>query len=148
MPDKIHLTVASVIVKDDHYLMVREIDNDQLVINQPAGHVEPGEDIIDAAVRETYEETGWHIKVNSFIGIYSAKSAVTGITYYRLAFAAEALSFDEKVTIDADIEEVVWLTSKDIRSHSGRLRSQSVVDCINDFENGKIFPIEIVRNRL
>lgn len=148
MPDKIHLTVASIIVKDNRYLMVKEIDNGQLVINQPAGHVEPGEDIIDAAVRETYEETGWRTEINGFIGIYSSKSPTTDITYYRLAFTAEALSQDKQAIIDPDIDEVVWLSSKQIRQNTKQLRSQLVIDCLNDFEQGKIFPLEIFRNRL
>ena len=96
MPDKIHLTVATVVAQNDRYLMVKEFESGKLVINQPAGHVEPGEDIIDAAIRETYEETGWHVDINGFIGIYTSTSPATGITYYRLAFTAEASSFESK----------------------------------------------------
>ena len=148
MPDKIHLTVASVVVRDGKYLMVKEIDNDQLVINQPAGHVEPGEDIIDAAVRETYEETGWHIEIQNLIGIYSSKSEVSGITYYRLAFSAKAISCDKQASIDPDIDEVLWLSEDEITSDDTRLRSESVLSCIKDFNQGTVFPLEIFRNRL
>lgn len=148
MPDKIHLTVATVVVKQDRFLMVKEIDSGKLVINQPAGHVEPGEDIIDAAIRETYEETGWHVDINGFIGVYTTISPATGITYYRLAFTAEALSLDEQAVIDTDIKEVVWLSAKEIRQNNKKLRSGLVNDCLNDFEQGKIYPLEIFRNRL
>ena len=148
MPDKIHLTVATIVVRQDQYLMVKEIDSGKLVINQPAGHVEPGEDIIDAAIRETYEETGWHVDINGYIGIYSSTSPATGITYYRLAFTAKPLSLDEQAVIDADIQEVVWLSAEKIRQNNNQLRSELVVDCLDDYEQGKIFPLDIFRKRL
>ena len=133
MPDKIHLTVATVVAQNDRYLMVKEFESGKLVINQPAGHVEPGEDIIDAAIRETYEETGWHVDINGFIGVYTTISPVTGITYYRLAFTAEALSLDEQAVIDTDIDEVVWLSSENIRQNNNQLRSELVIDCLDDY---------------
>ena len=148
MPDKIHLTLATIVFRQDQYLMVKEIDSGKLVINQPAGHVEPGEDIIDAAIRETYEETGWHVDINGFIGIYSSTSPATGITYYRLAFTAKPLSLDEQAVIDADIQEVVWLSAEKIRQNNNQLRSELVVDCLDDYEQGKIFPLDIFRKRL
>ena len=148
MPDKIHLTVATIVVKDNRYLMVKEIDNGQLVINQPAGHVEPGEDIIDAAIRETYEETGWHVAIKEFIGIYSTTSSETGITYYRLTFTGEAIALDKKAVIDSDIEQVVWMESNEIHQNKDHLRSELVIDCLNDYEQGRVFPLELFRNRL
>lgn len=148
MPDKIHLTVATIVVKKDQYLMVKEFDHGKLVINQPAGHVESGEDIIDAAIRETYEETGWRVNINGFIGIYSTLSPTTGITYYRLAFTADALSLDKQAVIDSDIQEVVWLSGEQIRQSKNQLRSELVIDCLNDFEQGKLLPLDIFRKRL
>jgi ADP-ribose pyrophosphatase YjhB (NUDIX family) len=148
MPNKIHLTVATVVKSDNSFLMVKEKEFGRSVINQPAGHVEPGEDIIDAAVRETYEETGWNVEIENLIGIYSSKAKVSGITYYRLAFSAHAISYDEQASIDPDIDEVLWLTMDQISSNSDNLRSELVISCINDFNQGKIFPLEIFRNRL
>jgi 8-oxo-dGTP pyrophosphatase MutT (NUDIX family) len=148
MPDKIHLTVATIVAQNDRYLMVKEFESGKLVINQPAGHVEPGEDIIDAAIRETYEETGWHVDINGFIGVYTTISPVTGITYYRLAFTAEALSLDEQAVIDTDIDEVVWLSSENIRQNNNQLRSELVIDCLDDYEQGKILSLDIFRKRL
>ncbi|MGB1333964.1 MAG: NUDIX hydrolase [Porticoccaceae bacterium] len=148
MPDKIHLTVATVVVRQNQYLMVKEFDSGKLVINQPAGHVEPGEDIIDAAIRETYEETGWHVDINGFIGVYSSKSPATGVTYYRLAFSAAVVSEDKHATIDTDIQQVLWLSAEQIRKNSKQLRSDLVIECLNDFECGEIYPLEIFRSRL
>ena len=148
MPDKIHLTVATVVQCNDLFLMVKETEFGRSVINQPAGHVEPGEDIIDAAIRETYEETGWHVKVQNLIGIYSSKAKVSGITYYRLAFSATAVSHDPNATIDSDIDEVVWLSEYDINNSADRLRSELVLKCVKDFKQGAVFSLDLFRNRL
>lgn len=148
MPDKIHLTVATVVKRDNLFLMVKETEFGHSVINQPAGHVEPGEDIIDAAIRETYEETGWHVEIQNLIGIYSSKAKISGITYYRLAFLATVLSHDPDATIDADIDEVIWLSEAEINKSAGMLRSELVLKCIKDFNNGAVFPLDIFRNRL
>ena len=74
MPDTIHLTVATVVERNGDFLMVRETQDGVQVINQPAGHVEPGEDVIAAALRETFEETGWEVKITGFLGFSNAKS--------------------------------------------------------------------------
>jgi len=148
MPGKIHLTVAAVIKHNNQYLLVKETDCGKSVINQPAGHVEPGEDIVKAAIRETYEETGWHIAIENLVGIYSSKSEVTGITYYRIAFSAKPISLDSNAQIDADIDEVVWLSLDEIYHNTENLRSEVVLTCILDFEQGQLFPLEIFRNHL
>ena len=148
MPDKIHLTVATVVQRDDLFLMVKETEFGRTVINQPAGHVEPGEDIIDAAIRETYEETGWHVEIQNLIGIYSSKAKVSGITYYRLAFSAEVVSHDPNASIDSDIDEVVWLSEEDINNSAETLRSELVLECVKDFKLGSFFTLDLFRNRL
>jgi ADP-ribose pyrophosphatase YjhB (NUDIX family) len=148
MPDKIHLTVATVVKRDNLFLMVKETEFGRSVINQPAGHVEPGEDIIDAATRETYEETGWRVEIQNLIGIYSSKAKKSGITYYRLAFSAKAIFFDNQAAIDPDIDEVMWLSEDQIESNSKKLRSELVLSCIKDFNRSMVFPLEIFRNRL
>jgi 8-oxo-dGTP pyrophosphatase MutT (NUDIX family) len=128
--------------------MVKETEFGRSVINQPAGHVEPGEDILDAAIRETYEETGWHVEIQNLIGIYSNKAKVSGITYYRLAFSAEVVSHNPNATIDSDIDEVLWLSEKEIDQSADRLRSELVIECIKDFKQGTVFPLDLFRNRL
>ena len=128
--------------------MVKETEFGRSVINQPAGHVEPGEDIIDAAIRETYEETGWHVEIQNLIGIYSSKAKVSGITYYRLAFSGEVVSHNPNATIDSDIDEVLWLSEKEIDQSADRLRSELVIECIKDFKQGTVFPLDLFRNRL
>jgi len=148
MPNTIHLTVAAIVKKDDHFLMVTESDIDVMVLNQPAGHVEPGEDILEAAIRETLEETGWRILLTGFIGIYTYKSHRNGITYYRLCFIAEPIEKDDSEPLDSDIEEVHWMTAQQIRDCVTSHRSPLVLECLEDYLKGQIFPLEIFHNHL
>ncbi len=147
MPDKIHLTVATVIEKDSRFLMVKETKLGAQVINQPAGHVEPGEDILQAALRETMEETGWEVAITGFLG-FSTHYAASGVTYYRLSFVANALRFDETAVLDPDIDEALWMSLDEIKASKDSLRSAMVLNCIEDYRAQRIFPLEIFRNAL
>ena len=148
MPNKIHLTVATVIERDAQFLMVKETKAGVQVINQPAGHVEVGEDILQAALRETMEETGWEVSITVFLGISTHFAQATGITYYRLTFVAQPVRQDSLAVIDADIDMPLWMTFEEIREEEPRLRSDMVLKCIEDYLAGRIFPLDIFRNRL
>lgn len=145
MPDKIHLTVASVVTKADRYLMVREIRQGHEVYNQPAGHVEPGETLVDAAIRETLEETAWLVRPTGVISFSTYTAPSNGVTYYRLALACEPVSFDETLTIDEDIEEAVWLSYKQILARSSQMRSDMVLQAIEDYHAGTIYPLALLK---
>lgn len=148
MPNSIHLTVATVVERDNKFLMVRETIDGEQVINQPAGHVEPGEDVMAAALRETMEETGWEVAITGFLGFSNAMSPTTGITYYRLVFVAEALNFNEDAEIDNDIDCAEWMTLEEIKDPTNKLRSEMVDQAIDDFISGRVFSLEMFRNRL
>jgi 8-oxo-dGTP pyrophosphatase MutT (NUDIX family) len=128
--------------------MVRETIDGEQVINQPAGHVEPGEDIMAAALRETMEETGWEVAITGFLGFSNAMSPTTGITYYRLAFIAEALNFNADAEIDNDIDSAEWMTLDEIKDPTNKPRSEMVHQAIDDFISGRVFSLEMFRNRL
>ena len=145
LPDKIHLTVATVIECENHFLLVREIRDGCEVFNQPAGHVEPGETVVDAAIRETLEETAWHIKPAGVISFSSYKAATNGVTYYRLALAAEAIEFDDSATIDSDIEEAVWLNYEEILKKRSQLRSPMVLEAVDDYRAKVIYPLDLLK---
>ncbi|MDX2349062.1 MAG: NUDIX hydrolase [Porticoccus sp.] len=145
MPDKIHLTVATVVERENHFLLVREICEGREVFNQPAGHVEPGESLVEAAIRETYEETAWRIKPTGVISFGSYTSASNGVTYYRLALTAEAIEFDDSATIDSDIEEAVWLDYADILQKRSQLRSPMVLQAIDDYRAKIIYPLDLLK---
>ena len=148
MPDKIHLTVATVVEKDDQFLMVKETKGERQYINQPAGHVEPGEDIIAAALRETYEETGWVVSISGFLGISTYLAEATGVTYYRLTFVATPLHLDPQASIDPDIDYALWMSAEEIEENRQHHRSPGVLNCLNDYLYKRIFPMEIFRNTL
>jgi ADP-ribose pyrophosphatase YjhB (NUDIX family) len=148
VPNSIHLTVATVVERDSKFLMVRETIDGEQVINQPAGHVEPGEDVMAAALRETMEETGWEVTITGFLGFSNAMSPTTGITYYRLAFIAEALNFNADAEIDNDIDSAEWMTLDEIKDPTNKPRSEMVHQAIDDFISGRVFSLEMFRNRL
>jgi len=148
VPNKIHLTVATVVERSGEFLMVKETKDGRQVINQPAGHVEPGEDILAAAVRETLEETGWIVSLTGFLGISTSFAEATGITYYRLAFVAEPVEFDANAVIDPDIDCALWMSHQEIQQNLEHLRSPGVINCLSDYLAERIFPMEIFRNTL
>lgn len=145
MSDSIHLTVAMVIERKSQYLMVKELRNGEMRYNQPAGHVEPGETPTEAAMRETLEETGWHIEPTSIISFSTYKAPSNGVTYYRLAFAANALKFDEYAEIDSDIEEALWLSYEEILDLKSKLRSPMVLQAIDDYQSGHCYSLDLLK---
>ena len=146
LPDKIHLTVATVVERDGLFLLVEETRDGVQVINQPAGHVEPGESVLDAAVRETLEETGWRVRLTGFIGFSHHLAVASGITYYRVSFVAETETFDAQAEIDADIDAVVWLSLKELEQRVDGLRSPMVLDCIHRYRRGEVVPMAVFLN--
>lgn len=142
--NEIHLTVATLVKRNGRYLIVEEMDGNAHVFNNPAGHVEPGEHVIAAAQRETLEETGWEVKVTAFIGLFHYHSARNGVTYYRLAFAAETIEQVYSGPIDKDILACHWLTIDEIEQLGDRLRSHLVLGNIRLAEQGKTYPLAII----
>jgi len=148
VPNQIHLTVATIVEREGQFLMVKETKFGRQVINQPAGHVEPGEDIQAAALRETLEETGWHVELTGFLGFLTSFNETSGITYYRLAFAAKPLEFDRAAVIDPDIDYALWMSYEEIQQNLEQLRSPGVISCLDDYLAKRVFPMEIFRNAL
>ena len=130
-----HGTVATVIEKDGKFLLVKEYDNGQAVYNQPAGHIEADELVVDAAIRETLEETAYHVDVNKLIGIYIYKAPANGVTYHRYCFSASVTRFDESAQLDEGIIEAVWLSYEEIQEKVDEMRSPLVIKCIEDYLN-------------
>lgn len=145
MPDAIHFTVAMVIERNHRFLMVKELCDGEIKYNQPAGHVEPGETPIEAAIRETLEETGWHIELTSIISFSTFKAPSNGVTYYRLAFTADALRFDECAEIDSDIEEALWMSYEEILNLQSSLRSPMVLKALNDYRSGQCYSLDLLQ---
>ncbi|WP_417514051.1 NUDIX hydrolase [Marinobacter sp.] len=141
-----HATVA-VVVEDEHgrFLMVEEHSSGRVVFNQPAGHVEEDEDIIDAVRREALEETGWDIEPEHFLGLYTYKAPANGVTYYRFCFIGKAR---KQVTeqLDAGIIAAHWMSLEDIRQLGKKLRSPLVIKSIEDYRRGRCYPLDVIAN--
>jgi 8-oxo-dGTP pyrophosphatase MutT (NUDIX family) len=139
------ITVACVIVRDGRFLLVEEDVRGQRVLNQPAGHLEPDEGIVEAAAREALEETGWRVRPDCFIGSYLWR-ADTGKTYIRFAFGAEAVEHEPLRTLDAGIIGCVWLSRAELQAEYQRLRSPLVLAAIDDYLGGQRAALDLVRH--
>ena len=138
-----HATVATIVEQDNKLLLVEEVSHGKQVFNQPAGHVDEGESIFDAAIRETLEETGWRVKLTSFIGTYIYTAPENDVTYYRFCFAAEAIE-RASTELDSDIIEAHWLSPENIAKLGNRLRSPLVMRCIHDYFEREHLPLSVI----
>lgn len=139
-----HITVATVVEREGRFLMVKETSGDGIVFNQPAGHVEKQETLFAAALRETLEETGWHVELTGLLGVYHYTSAANNVTYIRHCFIAKALHQDSNAELDPDIIEAMWLTEEEILQRQEQLRSPIVIQAIEHYRQGLSFPLSLI----
>ena len=139
-----HITVATVVEQDGKFLMVREKSDGVIVYNQPAGHLEVDETLIEAALRETLEETGWQVEIKQFLGVYHYTSTRSGICYVRHCFIADPIEYIQDSELDPDILETHWLSRQQIEERRSELRSPLVLKVIDDYMNGIHFPLSII----
>ena len=138
-----HATVATVIEQDGRFLMVEEISSGKTVINQPAGHIEQGETIIEAARRETLEETGWQAEPQQLVGLYTYTAPSNGITYHRYCLSAKATHEVQNAQLDDGIIGPRWMTLDELRN-CPNLRAQMVLTCVEDYLAGKHYPLDVI----
>ena len=125
--------------------MVRERSLDELVYNQPAGHVEVGETLLAAAERETLEETGWHVRIQSLLGVYSYPQSANGIHYLRHCFIATPEKQLYAQPPDAEIESALWMTLEEMQGLKAQLRSPMVLRAIEDYLAGEAYPLSLLK---
>tara|TARA_Y100001936_G_scaffold249272_1_gene299180 strand:+ start:960 stop:1406 length:447 start_codon:yes stop_codon:yes gene_type:complete len=141
---KPNVTVAAVINKNNKYLLVEEKAINETLYNQPAGHLEPNESIIQAVIRETLEETRYTFTPEWLLGIYKWHSSANDTTYLRFAFLGDAICHNDNLPLDEDIERAVWLDKNEIYNLEHRHRSPLVIKCIKDHLAGKRYSLKIL----
>lgn len=137
-----HLTVAAITEQNGRFLLVEEEPNGKPVFNQPAGHVEEHESLLDAVVREVREETCRHFEPEALCGLYRWRSPQNGVTYLRAAFCGAISEHDPKLQRDSDIIGDSWLSREEMLHLP--LRSPLVLRCIDDCLAGQRLPLDLV----
>jgi ADP-ribose pyrophosphatase YjhB (NUDIX family) len=140
------VTVAAIVEEDGRFLLVREQTKRGLRLNQPAGHLEPGESLALGAARETLEEAAWHVEPFALVGVYRWEAPDNGETFVRFAFAARAVAQAHGRALDAGIVEATWLAYDDIVARRDEHRSPLVLRCIDDYRAGRRWPVDIVQD--
>jgi 8-oxo-dGTP pyrophosphatase MutT (NUDIX family) len=138
-----HSSVATIVEKDGLFLMVEEMDDGRAVFNQPAGHLEEHETLFDAAVRETLEETAWHVELTDFLGLYHYP-APNGVTYLRHCFVARPLRHDSHAQLDTGIIAAHWLSAETIFTPGFNARSPIVGKVLRDYLSGTRYPLSLI----
>jgi 8-oxo-dGTP pyrophosphatase MutT (NUDIX family) len=141
---KPNVTVAAIVERDGRFLLVEEDTSRGRLFNQPAGHLDPGESLLQAVTRETLEETAFDFNPNGLLGIYQHHSTADDVTYIRFAFTGEITGHDAARALDTGIVRAAWLTPDEIRREPARHRSPLVMRCIDDYLAGRRYPLAVL----
>lgn len=141
---KPHVTVATIAERDGRFLIVEESPGDQRrVLNQPAGHLEQGESLLQAAVRETLEESAWHFDPEGVVGLYRW-STPEGRTYLRVTLCGTVRDHQPERPLDPTIHRALWMSREALAAAPERLRSPMVLRCIDDYLDGHRYPLTLL----
>ena len=146
------VTVAAIIERDGRYLLIEEHTPEGLRLNNPAGHLDPGESPQDGCAREALEETTHTFKPTEMVGIYMSRllrparedRAAEDVTYMRLAYCGELGEQVPGAQLDKGIVRTLWMTPDEIRANVHRLRSPLVLRCMEDHLAGQRFPMSLI----
>jgi phosphatase NudJ len=142
------VTVAAVIERDGRFLMIEEETSEGLRINNPAGHLDPGETPAEGCAREAREETAWHFQPTALLGVYISRfqRSTTGedITYLRVAFTGELGAEEVGRPLDTGIVRTLWMTPGELRATADRHRSPLVLRCLDDYLAGVRLPLSAI----
>ncbi|GAB4203822.1 MAG: NUDIX hydrolase [Tibeticola sp.] len=142
------VTVAAIIERDSRFLLVEEHTPEGLRLNNPAGHLDPGESPVAGCAREALEETAHHFTPEALVGIYLSRfqrpSTGEDITYLRLAFCGTLGAFEAQRALDDGIVRTVWLSPDEVRASAARHRSPLVLRCMEDHLAGRRFPLSMI----
>ena len=137
------VTVAAVIERGGRFLLVEERIDGRLVLNQPAGHLDPGESLPAACKREVLEETAHRFEPTDLVGIYRWHYAAQDVTFLRFCFSGEIKGVEDRA-LDKEIVALHWLTEGEVKSRQAEHRSPLVQKCVQDFLAGRRFPLDVL----
>ena len=144
--------MAAIIEQDGRFLLVEEHTPEGLRLNNPAGHLDPGESLEDGCAREALEETAHIFYPGAIVGVYMSrflrpardKAPAQDITYLRVAFCGTLGAFQADRTLDKGIVRTLWLTADEVRASASRHRSPLVLRCMEDYLAGQRYPLDLV----
>jgi 8-oxo-dGTP pyrophosphatase MutT (NUDIX family) len=143
-----NVTVAAIIERDGRFLMIEEETSNGLRLNNPAGHLDPGESPAEGCAREALEETTWRFKPTALVGIYMArflkKADGEDVTYLRFAFCGELGAREAGRQLDTGIVRTLWMTPAELRASSAQHRSPIVLRCMEDYLAGVRMPLSMI----
>jgi 8-oxo-dGTP pyrophosphatase MutT (NUDIX family) len=142
-----HVTVAAIVERDGRFLVVEEHTADGLRLNQPAGHLEAGETLLQAVSRETLEETAHPFTPEALVGLYMThfeRPGSAGVTYLRFTYCGAGGEPDPQRALDPDIVRTLWMSADELRACPERHRTPLVMQCVDDYLAGRRFPLDFV----
>ena len=153
---KPNVTVAAVVERDGKFLLVEEHTSDGLRLNNPAGHLDPGESLADACARETLEETAHRFRPTALVGVYLSRTQRPSgglvkpnpVTYLRFTFCGELGDFVPGQRLDHGIVRTWWMTAEEIRASVARHRSPVLLQCVEDYLAGARFSMDLLSTDL
>lgn len=146
------VTVAAIVERNGKFLLVEEHTPEGLKLNNPAGHLDPGESLIDACAREALEETAHLFRPTALVGVYMSRfqrpaqdtDVAEDITYVRFAFCGDLGELQRERPLDTGIVRTLWMTPVEIRASVARHRSPLLVRCMEDYLAGQRHPLSLV----
>jgi 8-oxo-dGTP pyrophosphatase MutT (NUDIX family) len=141
-------TVAAIIERDGRYLLIEEQTREGLRLNNPAGHLEPGESPVDGVAREALEESGCRFQPTHLVGVYLSRFQRPrdgqDVTYVRFAFTGTVSDPVPGAVLDEGIVRTLWMTPDEVRASRERHRSPLVLRCVEDHLAGVRHPLGLI----
>ncbi|AEG01429.1 NUDIX hydrolase [Methylomonas methanica] len=145
---KPHVTVAAVIEKNQRFLLVEETTDNGIAFNQPAGHLEPGENLIQAVKREVQEETAWQFEPQALVAVQLWRKTPDAPSFLRFCFTGSVHSHDPNQALDTGILATHWLSHEEIMAKRAQLRSPLVSICVDEYLKGQHHPLSLLQTYL